>query len=72
MRDTRLPRQLRQKATYAELIAIALSIILLGLDYCKGYLLMRWEHAHLFPPGLDALGLSCPATTLVPQRAVSS
>ncbi|RIH86696.1 Transposase DDE domain protein [Calidithermus terrae] len=45
----RLPRQPRQKATYAELLAIALGITLLGLDFHKGYLLVGKDYRHLFP-----------------------
>lgn len=45
----RLPRQPRQKATYAELLTIALGITLLGLDFYKGYLLISKDYRHLFP-----------------------
>ncbi len=45
----RLPRQKAQKASYSELLTIALMITFLGMDACKGYLLFTQSYRYLFP-----------------------
>ncbi len=45
----RLPRQPKQKASYSELLTIALAITLFGLDLYKGYRLFTQAYRYLFP-----------------------
>jgi hypothetical protein len=45
----RLPRQKGQKASYSELLTIAVMITLLGMDAFKGYLIFTQSYRHLFP-----------------------
>jgi hypothetical protein len=45
----RLPQQPAQKASYSELICIAMMITLLGMDYYKGFVMVSHSYRHLFP-----------------------